>query len=63
MTPEVANIIMQFMQRATMQGNEVGSYMRCMNELNAIANPQEMVPDMPVETEKVPAKKRAVKAA
>ena len=38
MNTEVANVIMQFMQRVQLQGSEVPAWTRCIEELTTIVS-------------------------
>jgi len=44
MTPEIANVILQFLQRVWLQGGEVGTFMAATRALQDEANGTEPLP-------------------
>ena len=48
MTPEIINMIAQFMQRVSLQGSEVDAYTTCMQELGKALE----LAQQPVEVQK-----------
>lgn len=50
MTPELARLALQFMQRVQLQGAEVPAYVAVVNALEEIANPPP-APESPTDDE------------